>query len=840
MSTRSRRAASLSMAAAVGAVLAGCAGTGGDTTSGLGLCAEIESRANAAFRQNFLTEYSAAERAWTDILTLYDAEPEAVADCTQVPPRSIVLANLGLVYSNQRNFTAAGGTLQAASKAAQETGGEGLSGRTRIYEALHELNQSAFGAETLARAEAASITLGDSAGLRLLETEVSASVLQLSPQAQRQLIEEGVNLAGLAFAYLSRNDTRRALGAIDEALVRVAPIDGAAGSYVPRFRVTRAEALLAAGREEAALAEIERAIAGYGADMRRSALVGRAEAVHGRILADLGRDEAALAAFQRGFAILRGTPVRVSYDLLHPYVALTERMVAAAPARREALLGGLFRDMQAVRSQVTASSISLAAAARAEGTGPLAAAVRDYNRASEELALVVAQKLLVEGRAGLSTPEAVGEVNRRFEAARAREAEAIEALIEIDPEYFDRLSGEASLAEVQAALGPSEAYVQIALGDPESLVFVVRRDSVDIATPDRLSLAETRDIVGGLRNILRTGFIYAPNESYRLYQAFIEPMEGALAGADTLVFSLSDALTVIPMEVLARRRTAIDDLARLEDFTDVDWMGAAYDISYVPSPRNLVDLRAIEPASAATRPVLAYGDFRPGADVDTILDQSFLPEECRSTAELISALAPLPGTAAELQSLAGIFPGATTVAADAFTEDAVTGASADGTLAQYRVLHFATHGILPNGDCIRRPALSVSAAGVAGSDGLLTDVEIRRLDIAADLVVMSACDTAGGVAGSFDAAGGEALSGLARAFFDAGTAAVLATHWPVFDQQTAQVVTDFYTALERGERMAPALRAAQARIRENPATSDPLFWGAFVLIGDADRAIAFN
>ncbi|MEM6972954.1 MAG: CHAT domain-containing protein [Pseudomonadota bacterium] len=830
-----RRLAQLSLSASA-LVLVACAGQGGPSTaSGGAICAQIERQANEAFRQNFLTEYEDAQRAWTDILRLYDTEAEAIAGCEQVPPRSIVLANLGLVYSNQRNFTAADGMLDASAAEAGAT----FENRTKIYRALHDLNRSAVGDETLSRAEEVSVGLNDPTGPRLLESELSGSVLQLSPAAQRQLIEEGVNLSGLAFAYLSRGENTRSLIAIDEALARVSPVDGVAASYVPRFQVTRAEALLALGRSGEALAQIDAAIAGYGEDMKRSALMGRAEAIRGAILSDLGRDAAALEAYETGFGILQRTPVRVSYDLLHPYIATVQRVIAAEPARRAALEAQLFRDAQVVRSEVTASSISLAAAARAEGTGALAEAIRSYNRAVEDLSIIVAQKLLVEGRAGLATPALLDEVESRFEEAEAREEEAIARINELDPDYFDRLVGEADLAEVQRVLAPNEAYVQVVMGDPESLVFVIRSDSVTVQTVDGLSVEDTRSIVSGLREIVRFQLIYAPNESHRLYEAYFEPVEAALDGADTLIFSLSDALTALPMEVLATRRSGISDLARLDDFTDVAWLADSYEVSYVPAPRNLVDLRDAGPRSTEPRPIIAFGDFQPGADVPTILETSFLPDECAPIAEAISQLPPLEGTKIELETIRETFGAARTqvVAAEAFTEVRIAEASAAGSLADFGVLHFATHGILPTGDCVRRPALSVSAQGVAGSDGLLTDIEIRRLDLNADLVVLSACDTAGALDENFNAAGGEALSGLARAFFDAGTSAVVASHWPVGDAVTAQIVADFYDRLTAGATMSEALRAAQASLRSNRGTSDPLFWGAFVVIGDAERTL---
>lgn len=811
-------------------VLSGCATSDNGTVSD-DICSQIESQTNSAFRDNFLTEYDKAERGWTNLFALYESRAEDVAKCRNAPPRSVVLANLGLVYSNQRNFTAASGMLKASA--------EDGNSQSKIYEALHQLNRSAVGETVLENAETASIALDSSRGLSLLERDLNTSVLEISAQAQRGLIEEGVNLAALSFAYLSRNRLDDALKSVDAAIKRVRPVRGAASSYSPRFKVTKAEVLLARGDTDKALLTIREAIASYGADMRASALMARAEVVLGRILSERGESEEALAAFGRGFNILKRVSVRVSYDLLWPYVNEVRKAIAGNPSLRAELTGDLFSAAQAVRSDVTASSVSLAASSAAEGSGELAAAIREANAASEELALIVSQKLLVEGQAALTGPDAVRQVGVLFERARAREQAAIDALLALDPEYFERLGGTANLKDVQKTLQEDEAFVQIVLGAPESLAFVVRKNSFRMRTISSLSQAEVTQIVASIREITRLQLIYTPNESYRIYQAFIEPFERDLQGADKLIFSLSDALTVIPMEILATRKSQIGDLERLFDFSDVAWLSDKYDISYVPAPRNLIDLRAAAKPRSEPRPIIAFGDFQPGAEVDQILAQSFLPRECEPIAQAISQLPPLAGTLEEVNTVGEIFgeEQSLLVAGADFTEQRIVDDSASGALRQYGILHFATHGILPTGDCIRRPALSVSAAGVADSDGLLTDIEIRRLNLDADLIVLSACDTAGSVTTDFNASGGEALSGLARAFFDAGTRALLATHWPVSDDITAQMIRDFYTELRNGQTMQAALRAAQKKVRDNPETSDPIFWGAFIIAGDASQKL---
>ncbi len=168
-----------------------------------------------------------------------------------------------------------------------------------------------------------------------------------------------------------------------------------------------------------------------------------------------------------------------------------------------------------------------------------------------------------------------------------------------------------------------------------------------------------------------------------------------------------------------------------------------------------------------------------------------------------------------------------------------------GGLAAADILHFSTHGFLPQSDdCLNQGGLTVSATEAPDSDGVLTESEIRRLDLSgAELVVLTACDTAGSSASTEilegnASEGGEALSGLARAFFAAGARAVLATHWPVADKETTALMGRYFRLIKDGDMdFATALRLSQAELRERVSTSHPVFWGPFVLIGDAAQTL---
>jgi len=155
-------------------------------------------------------------------------------------------------------------------------------------------------------------------------------------------------------------------------------------------------------------------------------------------------------------------------------------------------------------------------------------------------------------------------------------------------------------------------------------------------------------------------------------------------------------------------------------------------------------------------------------------------------------------------------------------------------LSQYRVIAFATHGLLP-GDlqCKAEPALALTPPATSGAgddDGFLSASEIAQLRLDADFVVLSACNTAA----SDGRLLGEALSGLTRAFFYAGARGLLVSHWTVASAPTVTLTTGLFTehARDRALGRAEALRRAQEALWRQEATAHPALWAAFVLVGD--------
>jgi CHAT domain-containing protein len=226
-----------------------------------------------------------------------------------------------------------------------------------------------------------------------------------------------------------------------------------------------------------------------------------------------------------------------------------------------------------------------------------------------------------------------------------------------------------------------------------------------------------------------------------------------------------------------------------------------------------------------------------------ITENSTLDDDRLNTASL-DMLQPLPDTRDEVLSIATVLEADT--GRDVFLgKDASEKQVKSIDLSDRRILVFATHGLVPGDlDGLHQPALALSLPSLADdgkNDGLLTMGEIMGLRLDADWVVLSACNTAAG-----EGSGAEAASGLGRAFFYAGTRAILLSNWPVESYSARLLTTDLFKrqAADPLLSRAQALQASMLNLLDNgvykdPATgkalfayAHPIFWAPFTLVGD--------
>ena len=278
------------------------------------------------------------------------------------------------------------------------------------------------------------------------------------------------------------------------------------------------------------------------------------------------------------------------------------------------------------------------------------------------------------------------------------------------------------------------------------------------------------------------------------------------------------------------------------DFRGLAWLGRNEAISTALSPASFRDARRAPP-SAAGKAYLGLGQNQPVGEVTrAAVTRGAVASDGGCDLPLAAWNQPIPADELKLASQVLGRGGSDLITGAAFTDTAI---QQDRTLGDYRIVHFATHGIVtaPKPACPARPALLTSFGG-QGSDGLLGFVDIFDLKLDADLVILSACNTAG-TAGldvtreaGIESGGGQALDGLVRAFIGAGGRQVIASHWPAPEEYgaTRRLFESFFE-VPRGTTIGDALLSAQRKLMDDPQTSHPFYWSGFALVGDGERPL---
>lgn len=775
------------------------------------------------------------------------------------------LANEGLQQSNLGNFAAAARLFGESERA--QLAGDGLGQRLlRNYRALDQLNQrrpDAAAAE-LARPVDPVNAVFDSA--RLADGVINlplADAINRENAATRRMgvpdpsltrmekaqILDGQALAIGATAARMAGRTEEAAKGFAEARTRLAMVRGGqVGSIIwlsAEIDIEMARIAGAAGRKGEAAAGFDRAIAALEAAYPSSPAVLSARARKAAFLLDAGeRDQAAklFASVVDDSAAIPDSGITLR-DLLAPYFAL----LAGQGGDPVAGAASAFAAAQVLERPGVAQTQAILARQLAAGNDAAAALFRlslarsrDIVRAEGEVARLGA----------LATPSVSESADLAAQqeslAGLRREQTEILAKLAAYPRYTALAPKRVALAEMQSALRPGEAYYKlVAVGQDLYGLYATPASARLIPVPlSRTELArevqKVRDSIVTVENGKAVNRPFDLDRSRALYKALFGPVDAELAQVRHLVFEPDAAMLQLPPAVLvasdagiaAYKARTVDIDADAFDFTGIAWFGRGRAISIAVSPRAFLDLRALAP-SAAQRPYLGLGN-------------NSVPRERPVTAVADSCDWPLalwqrPVKADELLFAAKTLGSMSVVkTGSSFTD---TGLLSDPSLDKYRVLHFATHGLVsaPRKDCPARPAL-VTSFGGKGSDGLLTFREIFDLKLDADLVILSACDTAGmaTIAASREAGvttgGNYALDGLVRAFTGAGARAVIASHWPVPDDFNAtRRLIGGLIAGRSGESVGDALAGAEAALMDDPQTSHPFYWAAFVVVGDAAK-----
>ncbi|MGI9334994.1 MAG: CHAT domain-containing tetratricopeptide repeat protein, partial [Gammaproteobacteria bacterium] len=810
---------------------------------------------------NGVKDYVTAERNYREALTIHE-RLQGVGNPETADP----MMHLALELSNQERFVEADALFDRAGRLSVNAVDRADHARLLSYRAHHAANRGrADEAIRLAR-EATEIreALGQ-------QRAVPGATVQASGAAAGPATSLRVTGDVLSVGELSNSSTDAVQSLYVEAMMLRRRGD-IAGS---EDRLARAQNLLASTGEapplwEPQVLKLASMVAGTrGAEAQAEATMGQAVVIFeerspeqrptavaylalGNTYARRGRLEEAMGAFRKGVELVRARQGRLRFSQIAAYLRAAHALAERNAERADSLYAEMFDAAQLVRSNATTRNIALASARLAQNEDRVGGLIRELQQNED-------QRYLLE-----RSYEA--ELARYLEPGHERRLEAINEDIVATNRRIQSLSGEVqaaspgynqlvdkvtTLQSVIELLGQREALVQVLLGASGGFVFYVASGDV-IAFPVDINQQQVARQVAELRVALEgpvAGDLVAfdVESSHALFEALFAPISAKMRAAEHLVTTASGSLLSFPFGLFVTEPAppSISD----HDYRQVAWLAKESAISLVPSARSFVDLRAVAGSSGAEQPFIGFGDFVPYSELAVEQTQSALPEECRREPERLQAhieslqsLEALPLTARELDAVSAAFgaTGAQLLTGLEFNEMSVT----SNPLSDYRVVYFATHALLPSeAECAPKPALvaSLPATPVETQDGLLDTDEILSLDLDADLVVLSACNTGGPGLES----GGESLSGLARAFFYAGTRSLLVSHWPVENTATADMMVRMFEAIQRqpGLASAKALQQAQLSIVRDAGNADtwfrshPWFWAAFTWVGDGNRTM---
>ncbi len=535
-----------------------------------------------------------------------------------------------------------------------------------------------------------------------------------------------------------------------------------------------------------------------------------------------------------------------------------------------------FRIADFARSQSVQGALAASGARAAAGNPDLADLVRreqDTNKQTAGLYASIANVL--SAPTDQQDPKAVEALRGRIDQLRGARAALMEEIEARFPEYAELINPKpATVERARSSLSPGEALIATYVGEDRTYVWAVPHEGAMAFTVAELGREDLGDTVALLRSSLEPnaqtlGDIpdFDVAAAYGLYKQLFEPVEAGWKDANSLLVVAHGVLGYLPPSILPTAAVDLDPAsgALFSNHRDVVWLARSHAVTMLPSVASLAMLRALPPGAAERKSFAGFGDplfsaeqatspAKEAAQVAALTSRGLktrgLPVRLRAapkTTDLDSAglaqLPRLPDTAEEMRSIA--------VALNAdLTKDIFLGERADEgvrkaiDLSGYKVLAFATHGLVPGDlDGLLQPALALSSPKVTGGkeDGLLTMGEILGLKLDADWVVLSACNT-----GSGQGAGAEAVSGLGRAFFYAGTRALLVSNWPVESTSAKALTTDLFRrqAEDAGLTRAEALRQAMMALIDEGGYVDsksgkmvfsyahPLFWAPFTIVGD--------
>ncbi len=572
--------------------------------------------------------------------------------------------------------------------------------------------------------------------------------------------------------------------------------------------------------------------------------------------------------------------------VLERYIGLLAHLYARVPTSTlsQEYLSKAFELADHARGRTVQGALDKSSARAAAKDPALAQLMR---REQDALKQISAMRGLLSDHLTQASDEQTPGVAENLKTTISRLSQARSALMaEIEanfPDYAELINPTApSLAQARSVLLPDEALLAFFVGRERSFAWVVSK----AGTPVFVAIELGADELGGQVDEIRLAL--APNAStlgdippfdlgiaYELYQQLLEPVAPAWWQKKHLIIVPHRALGYLPLSVLPTKEIKLVDKSEtlFSGYRKVRWLARTHSVTVLPSVGALHTLRAMPPGKPNRRAFVGFADPVFSTEQTQVVAALQVSTATASENKIgvrgvsvrlrglvkvekldamasadLSVLPPLPDTREEVNEIARALRA--DLNRDVFFGEAASESQVKSLdLSIYRVIAFATHGLIPGDlDGLVQPALALSSPEVVGGeeDGLLMMGEVLGLQLNADWVILSACNTGAG-----EGAGAEAISGLGRAFFYAGARALLVSNWPVETTSARALTTGLFRKQLADTNMsrAEALRQATVDLIDGPgyiepktgkvafAYAHPIFWAPFSLIGEGGRTV---
>ena len=770
------------------------------------------------------------------------------------PDLALPLMSLALQLSAQQEYSQADAQFAEAERVMRTSKDRALRARLAHYRGEHMLNQDkpaeadallrAAEADYIASIPPEALTRAPVPKTPLNRFDVNSGG-RVSTAGNYQVVDGKPSsrpaLLGLIEVLRYRAIAARELGQSKDADVLTAQAARiAAGNDLDRASVY-ARVYRTSGVNEAAQAHPDRALADLARSDRafETALPGTKPAAEGALLragelVRAGQTGAALSICRRAVQTLIAISAGTSPELMAPCLdayAAGGLFSSGASNRAEMFVAAQVAQGTITSHQIAQASASLAENARNPEVGK---ALHERDRLQRELDRIYrALDTIGPGATSGRAADEIAALQLQADQTQAGLTSADAEVRRLSPNYGQLVQDVVPASDVFASLRPDEAFAALILSQNEGWVFLLRNNEISIAKIEG-GASKAGPLVKAIRaGIEQTQAASLPtfdiDSTRALYDLTLGGVESQLKGVKSLVVAPTGPLLSVPFELLL---TGPADPAKL---AAAPWLIRRFTITHVPAATNFVSLRKVANLSKAAKPWFGFGEFQPVTVAQA--QTSFPVGLCGDAGALLASLPPLPGAAKELEGARQVLGAAQgdELLGQAYTANQVLNTS----LKDYRILHFAAHALLPTDiRCQTEAAIVTSppAGAVDAKGALLTASKLLGLDLDANLVILSACNSGGPGGGA-----GESLSGLARSFFFARARSLLVTHWSVSDQVAALLVVMSMDNLKKdpGQGVTGALRSAQLNLLDQaaegklpPEIAHPFFWAPFALIGD--------